>query len=100
RSTIHEPAQYTRTTQYVLDAPEKVRHCRKNLSWLTSWMVLLHTGLSNEVRQRMWLQQDGGTPHHSNDVRITFIEHFHDKCTRTGQGVAVAYPARSPDLTY
>lgn len=54
-------------------------------------------GLPQEVRERMWLQQDGAPAHYAIAVRNTLDEQFPEKWI--GRGATVNYPARSPDLT-
>lgn len=54
-------------------------------------------GLSDVVKQRMWLQQDGAPAHYAVAVRNTLDVQFPGKWI--GRGAAIDYPARSPDLT-
>lgn len=69
-----------------------------------SYLEFLRTDLEEyfdnfplNLLERIWLQQDGASPHYSIAVRAYLDERFPEKWI--GRGGPVAWPARSPDLT-
>lgn len=50
-----------------------------------------------DVRQNMWLQQDGAPPHYSQIVRRYLDINFPNRWI--GRGGPIRWPPRSPDLT-
>lgn len=49
-----------------------------------------------ETKQRLWLQQDGASPHYARNVGNTIQQMFSDLWI--GRGGPVSWPPRSPDL--
>lgn len=50
-----------------------------------------------ETRNRLWLQQDGASPHFTLNVRAYLNQRFRNRWI--GRGGPVEWPPRSPDLT-
>lgn len=58
--------------------------------------ILNEAEVPEEVREEMWLQQDGAPPHYAREVRQHLNERFPNRWI--GRGGAIAWPPRSPDL--
>lgn len=68
------------------------------LELLRDHLPLLLEDVDLETRRRMWIQLDGAGPHFALIVREFLNRNFQQRWI--GRGGPVAWPARSPDLTY
>lgn len=66
-------------------------------NFLNEDFPLLIQCIPEEIREQMWLQMDGATPHFYRQVREHVTAVFPQKWI--GRGGPIAWPARSPDLT-
>lgn len=65
--------------------------------FLINTLPALLMELPIQIRQNMWLLQDGAPPHFALNVRATLNQQFPERWI--GRGANVPYPPRSPDLT-
>lgn len=65
--------------------------------FLENELPVLLENVPLDIRQKIWFQQDGAPPHFSANVREWLDRNFNDMWI--GRGAAIAWPARSPDLT-
>lgn len=67
------------------------------LEFLTNTLPILLENIPLNVRENMWIQQDGAPPHNANIVRDYLNRHF--QLRWMGTKGPLNWPPRSPDLT-